>query len=41
MEHDAMTARLKVRCRKPVPLGSRLLFSVVLRRQIKGLLDIQ
>ena len=38
--HDAMTARLEVRYRKPVPLGSRLSFSAVLQRQIKGLLDI-
>ena len=38
--HDAMTARLEVRYRKPVPLGSRLSFSAVLHRQIKGLLDI-
>lgn len=41
MGHDAMTARLEVRYRKPVPLGSRLLFSAVLHRQIKGLLDIK
>ena len=38
--HDAMTARLEVRYRKPVPLGSRLSFSAVLHRHIKGLLDI-
>jgi acyl-coenzyme A thioesterase PaaI-like protein len=41
MGHDAMTARLEVRYRKPVPLGSRLTFSGVLERQIKGLLDIK
>ena len=41
MGHDAMTARLEVRYRKPVPLGSRLLFSAVLHRQAKGLLDIK
>ena len=41
MGHDAMTARLEVRYRKPVPLGSRLTFSAVLQRQIKGLLDIK
>ena len=41
MGHDAMTARLEVRYRKPVPLGSRLIFSGVLERQIKGLLDIK
>jgi acyl-coenzyme A thioesterase PaaI-like protein len=41
MGHDAMTARLEVRYRKPVPLGSRLTFNGVLERQIKGLLDIR
>ena len=41
MGHDAMTARLEVRYRKPVPLGSRLLFSAHLHRRIKGLLDIK
>ena len=41
MGHDAMTARLEVRYRKPVPLGSRLTFSGVLEREIKGLLDIK
>jgi acyl-coenzyme A thioesterase PaaI-like protein len=39
--HDAMTARLEVRYRKPVPLGSRLTFSGVLERQVKNLLDIR
>jgi hypothetical protein len=41
MGHDAMTARLEVRYRKPVPLGSRLIFNGVLERRIKGLLDIK
>jgi acyl-coenzyme A thioesterase PaaI-like protein len=41
MGHDAMTARLEVRYRKPVPLGSRLTFNAVLEREIKGLLDIK
>ena len=41
MGHDAMTARLEVRYRKPVPLGSRLAFRGVLEREIKGLLDIK
>jgi len=41
MGHDAMTARLEVRYRKPVPLGSRLTFSGVLERQIKNILDIK
>jgi acyl-coenzyme A thioesterase PaaI-like protein len=40
MGHDAMTARLEVRYRKPVPLGSRLIFSGVLEREVKGILDI-
>jgi len=41
MGHNAMTARLEVRYRKPVPLGNRLIFSGVLERQIKNLLDIR
>jgi len=41
MGHDAMTARLEVRYRKPVPLGSRLIFSGVLERRVKGVLDIK
>ena len=41
MGHDAMTARLEVRYRKPVPLGSRLIFNGALERQVKGLLDIK
>ena len=41
MGHDAMTARLEVRYRKPVPLGSRLTFNAVLDREVKGLLDIR
>ena len=41
MGHDAMTARLEVRYRKPVPLGSKLFFSGVLEREIKGILDIK
>lgn len=40
MGYDAMTARLEVRYRKPVPLGNRLIFSGVLERKIKGILDI-
>ena len=38
--HDAMTARLEVRYRNPVPLGSRLRFSGVLEREVRGILDI-
>ncbi|MEJ2099003.1 MAG: PaaI family thioesterase [Desulfobacterales bacterium] len=41
MGHNAMTARLEVRYRKPVSLGSRLTFSGVLERQVKNLLDIK
>ncbi len=41
MGHDAMTARLEVRYRKPGPPGSRLTFSGVLERQIKNILDIK
>ena len=41
MGHDAMTARLEVRYRKPVPLGSKLIFSGVLEREAKGILDIK
>ena len=40
MGHDAMTARLEMRYRKPVPLGSRLTFRGALERQVKGILDI-
>ena len=40
MGHDAMTARLEMRYRKPVPLGSRLFFSGALAREVKGILDI-
>ena len=40
MGYDAMTARLEVRYRKPVPLGSRLRFSGALEREVKGILDI-
>ena len=41
MGHDAMTARLGVRYRKPVPLGSKLTFSGALEREVKGILDIK
>jgi len=41
MGHDAMTARLEVRYRKPVPLGSKLTFSGALEREVKGILDIK
>ena len=41
MGYDAMTARLGVRYRKPVPLGAKLTFSGVLERETKGILDIK
>ncbi len=41
MGYDALTARLEVRYRKPVPLGSRLIFNGALEKHIKGLLDIK
>ena len=40
MGYDAMTARLEVRYRNPVPLGSRLRFSGMLEKEVKGILDI-
>lgn len=39
--YDAVTARLEVRYRRPVPLGARLLFHGELSRQERGLLDIE
>ena len=38
--YDAVTARLEVRYRQPVPLNSRLLFKGNLEKAEKGLLDI-
>jgi len=38
--YDAVTARLEVRYRQPVPLRSRLLFKGELKKAEKGLLDI-
>ena len=40
MGHDALTARLEMRYRKPVPLGSKLTFSGALEREVRGILDI-
>ncbi len=40
MGYDAMTARLEVRYRNPVPLGSRLRFSGMLEKEVRGILDI-
>ena len=39
--YDAMTARFEMRYRKPVPLGSRLIFTGTLENEAKGLLDIK
>jgi acyl-coenzyme A thioesterase PaaI-like protein len=39
--YDAVTARLEVRYRQPVPLGSRLILKAALKRETKGLLDIE
>jgi acyl-coenzyme A thioesterase PaaI-like protein len=38
--YDAVTARLEVRYRQPVPLGSRLILKGALKRQERNLLDI-
>lgn len=38
--YDAVTARLEVRYRQPVPVGSRLIFTGELEREKRGLLDI-
>ena len=38
--YDAVTARLEVRYRQPVPLGSRLILKGELKRQERRLLDI-
>jgi acyl-coenzyme A thioesterase PaaI-like protein len=40
MGYDAVTARLEVRYRQPVPVGSRLVFKGKLSREDRGLLDI-
>ena len=40
MGYDAMTARLEVRYRNPVPLKSRLRFSGMLEKEVRGILDI-
>jgi len=38
--YDAVTARLEVRYRQPVPLESRLILKAALKREERGLLDI-
>lgn len=38
--YDAVTARLEVRYRQPVALGSRLTLQAALKREERGLLDI-
>ena len=37
---DAVTARLEVRYRKPVPLGTHLVFKGVLEKETRGILEI-
>ncbi|MBW2039414.1 MAG: PaaI family thioesterase [Deltaproteobacteria bacterium] len=39
--YDAMTARMEVRYRKPIPLGSRVIFKGTLEKETKGLLEIK
>ncbi|MBW1787404.1 MAG: PaaI family thioesterase [Deltaproteobacteria bacterium] len=39
--YDAMTARLEIRYRNPVPLGTTVNFKAELERNVKGLLDIR
>ncbi|MBW1783255.1 MAG: PaaI family thioesterase [Deltaproteobacteria bacterium] len=39
--YDAVTARMEVRYRQPVPLGSRVILKGELERQVRGLLDIR
>jgi acyl-CoA thioesterase FadM len=39
--YDAVTARLEVRYREPVPLGSRIRFTGTLEKQTRRLLDIK
>jgi len=39
--YDAVTARLEVRYRHPVPLGARILFKGELKSQERGLLDME
>ena len=38
--YDAMTARFEMRYRKPVPLGSKIIFTGSLEKEYKRLLDI-
>lgn len=40
MGYDAMTARVEMRYRKPVPLGSKVIFTGSLETEYKNLLDI-
>ena len=39
--YDALTARLEVRYRQPMPLESRLILKAALEKEIRGLLDIR
>lgn len=39
--YDAVTARMEVRYRKPIPLGSRIIFKGSLEKETKRLLEIK
>ncbi len=39
--YNAVTARLEVRYRRPVPLGSKVILKGALERKVRGLLDIR
>ena len=39
--YNAMTARFEIRYRKPVPLGSRIIFTGSVEKEYKKLLDIK
>jgi len=38
--YDAVTARMEIRYRRPIPLGSRVFFKGVLDKEVKGLLVV-
>jgi acyl-coenzyme A thioesterase PaaI-like protein len=39
--YDAVTARMEIRYRRPIPLGSRVLFKGFLEKEAKGLLVVK
>ncbi len=39
--YDAVTARMEVRYRRPIPLGSRVIFKGILEKEAKGVLEIK